>query len=277
MSITHSETDFEGAGLTLYRQSWLPEGAARAVLAVVHGYAEHSGRYDWAGRRLAEAGYAVHAYDLRGHGRSPGDRTLVKSFREHLDDLDRFLAVLHADDPRPPFLVGHSMGGLIAALYVTTRTRPLAGVILSGPALGPVPWSARLLSPVTALAAKASPGFGMRQLDAATVSRDPEVVAAYASDPLVYHGKMPAATTSAATRAIDTARRRASVVTIAVLVMHGSEDELTEHAGSAWWCEHTSSTDKTFRLWDGLAHEILNEPEKEAVFAELRAWLDARA
>ena len=150
---------------------------------------------------LAEAGYAIHAYDLRGHGRSPGERTLVKSFREHLDDLDRFLAVLQAEDPRPPFLFGHSMGGLIAALYVTTRRRPLAGVILSGPALGPVPWSARVLSPVTALAAKASPNFGMRQLDAATVSRDPEVVAAYAADPLVYHGKMPAGTLAAVGRA----------------------------------------------------------------------------
>src|SRR5262245_46345972 len=121
------ESTFLGGKETLlFRRSWLPEGTPRAVIALVHGYAEHCGRYAWAGEHLATAGYAVHAYDLRGHGHSPGPRTLVRSMTEHLEDLAQFLATVRTEaEGRPIYLMGHSMGGNVVTLFAVTREAEL--------------------------------------------------------------------------------------------------------------------------------------------------------
>ena len=274
---THNESAFLGASdLELYRQSWRPAGVARAQIIVVHGYAEHSGRYAWAGERLADAGYAVHAYDQRGHGQSVGARVLVDSFREHLDDLKAFVAEVETEsDGSPLFVFGHSMGGAIVTLYVAVRSNPFAGVILSGPAIA-APRGLRLAGPILGVVGRIAPGLGLVRLPASSVSRSLEIVEEYRSDPLVYRGKMPAGTVAAYGRALARIHAGMERIELPLLMLHGTADELCSPRGSKLLHERAGSLDKTLKLYDGLAHELLNEPEKEQVLADILAWLDAR-
>ncbi len=275
---TNTEGAFTGGdSLRLYRQSWLPDGAPRAAVAIVHGYAEHSERYTWVGTQLAQAGIAVHGYDLRGHGYSEGPRVLVKSFNEHLNDLAEFLDVVRAESPGIPlFLLGHSMGGCIAALYVAVRQPELAGLILSGPAVNPPGRALRVVGKLISGIARVRPGLGVRTLSAAAVSRDPEVVEKYELDPQVYRGKIPAATVAAIGRAIDRIDLDAHNIRLPILFIHGTADELCDVAGSQRLFEQISSSDKTLKTYDGLFHEVLNEPEKEQVLGDVREWIEAR-
>lgn len=273
------ESTFDSdAGPRLHRRSWLPEGPSRAKVAVVHGYAEHSGRYQWAGEQLAAAGFEVHAYDLRGHGKSEGPRVLVQSFKEHLDDLHSFLWHLHDEAPGdPPFLLGHSMGGNIAALYTVVRTPALKGLILSGPAVAKPTGPARLFGPLMGAIAKVRPAMGVRALAATTVSRDPAVVEAYDRDPLVYRGKIPAGTVAAIGRSITRIQRDMYSLACPLLILQGTADELCDASGAQALYDAAISDDKTLKLYEGLAHEVLNEPEKEQVLSDLREWLLARS
>jgi len=268
--------EFEGAGgVKLFRRSWLPEGEACAAVALVHGYAEHSGRYDWAATRLAEAGYAVHGYDLRGHGQSDGPRVLVRSFNQHLGDLDRLLSLVRTEQGSAPFLFGHSMGGTIVALSLVNRQPEVRGAILSGPGLVGPRGGLRLMARLFALIGRVRPTMGVRRLAASGVSHDPQVVAAYEADPLNYHGKIPAGTLRAMLRATGRIQARMQTIDVPLLLLHGSADELTSPEGSRQLYARASSKDKTLKLYDGLAHEVLNEPEKEQVLADLLAWLGA--
>lgn len=269
-----SSTIAAADGLMLFERHWLPDGDPRADLVIVHGYAEHSGRYEHVGTLLAGRGYAVHAFDLRGHGESGGRRVFVRSVDEYLGDLDAFLGRNRCAG-RPLFLLGHSMGGTIVTLEVVTRQPAVDGLILSGPALtasGTSPIMARIVQ----IIARFLPGLRLRQLDATAVSRDPAVVTAYEADPLVDRGKMYAGTAAAMMRAMRTIDHDVSRIRLPLLVMHGTEDRLADPQGSRSLHERASSPDKTLRLYAGLHHEIFNEPEQNEVLGDLVAWLDAR-
>ncbi|HXK34169.1 MAG TPA: lysophospholipase [Dehalococcoidia bacterium] len=265
-------------GVRLLGRAWTPSSPPRAAIAIVHGYAEHSGRYDWTGRQLAARGYAVYACDLRGHGRSDGERVFVRSFNEHLDDVSTLLDQVRERQPGIPiFLLGHSMGGCIAALMMVTRRPRIDGVLLSGAVLTPARGlRASLMGRVMQLLLRIAPHGKMRPLDAGAVSRDPAVAAAYASDPLVHHAGMPFSTLAALVRATKAIEHRAARITAPVLVMHGSADALVSPRGSDWLHETVSSPDRLLKIYEGLHHEILNEPEREQVLADIAAWLDAR-
>jgi acylglycerol lipase len=275
--IVQNASDFHGAGGTrLFRRSWLPDAAPRGVIVLVHGFGEHSERYAWVGEQLAGSGYAVHTYDLRGHGRSEGPRARVRSFREHLDDLDAFFVVVRGESGgEPPFLFGHSMGGLIAALYAAVRRPALRGLILSGPAVAEPGRGAKLAARAVGVVAKAAPGLPAIKLRASSVSRDPAVVKAYEDDPLVHHGGIPAATLAAFPRAISRLHTDAANITMPLLIVHGTADELAPAAGAQALFDHVASHDRVLKLYDGLAHEVLNEPEKAMVMADIKGWLDA--
>lgn len=263
-------------GHPMFEQHWLPEGTPQADIAIVHGYAEHSGRYEHVGAHFAERGYAVHAYDLRGHGCSGGERVLVRSFDEHLDDLQTFLA--RARHPgRPLFLLGHSMGGTIVALAAAERRPDVSGVLLSGAVLNSPSGAQAVIATVMALVGRLFPRLRLSALDSATVSRDPRVVAAYDADPLVYRGKIPLGTVSAMMRAVRRVRKRAVAVDRLLLIMHGTADALVSPDGSRWLHEQAGSRDKTLKLYEGLYHEILNEPEQLDVMADIAGWMEERA
>lgn len=264
-----AQTDYfeTTGGLSLFEQRWAPPSPPRAVFAIVHGYAEHSGRYEWTAGRLTARGYAVEALDLRGHGRSDGERVFVNSFEEYHDDVERFLDRVRARHPELPlFLFGHSMGGGIVTSFVIARKPELAGVVLSGSAL----LSPRPAPPPSAEPVKPAP------LPATAISRDPAVVAAYENDPLVYRGLPRTDRATAWEGAFRLVQEGMESIAAPILIMHGTADLLTPAEGSRRLFERVSSPDKTLRLYEGLYHEILNEPEKEQVVADLLAWLDER-
>jgi alpha-beta hydrolase superfamily lysophospholipase len=243
---------------------------------LVHGYAEHSGRYEHVGDALAGAGYAVRAYDQRGHGRSEGARALVGSIDEYLDDLDAFFARVAGEYAETPvFVVGHSMGGEIVALHAIERRPEVRGVLLSGAAvaggdrLGVRGW---LLVQV----GRVFPRLPMVKLEAATVSRDAEIVRLYDSDPLNYRGRMKAGLLSAMIRGGQRIARGAASIGYPLLVMHGAQDALVPVEASERLHDAASSSDKTLLVYEGLYHEIFNEPERDTVLTDVIAWLDAR-
>jgi acylglycerol lipase len=270
---------FDGPGGRLFERHWSPDGyAAPAHLVIVHGYAEHSGRYEHVGAYFAERGYTVHAYDLRGHGQSDGERVLVRSMTEHLDDLDTFLArVRERAGDAPVFLLGHSMGGGIVTLAMVTRRSRVRGVVLSAAVLPVGGVGQAMLGRVLMLVGRLAPRLGLRALAAETISKDPAVVALYDADPLNYRGKMPAGTVAAMFRAGRVIDKRMETITDPLLIMHGSADALTQPDGSRRLYERVASVDRTLKLYEGLYHEILNEPEQRQVMDDMALWMDLRS
>lgn len=267
---------FKGArGLQLYYRRWLPDDEPKAVLVIVHGLAEHCGRYGNVINHLVPLGYAVHGFDLPGHGRSEGQRVYIDHFSEFTDALDEFLAMARRRHPEKPlFLLGHSMGGLIVARFLVERDAGVAGAIVSAPAVklsDDIPlaliWASRVLSRIL-------PRVGLKPLEAEGISRDPTVVKAYVNDPLVYTGKITARLGDELLRAGNEVRRNASSITVPLLILQGSGDRLVDPGGAQLLYDALSATDKTLKLYEGLYHEVMNEPERERVLADVHAWLE---
>lgn len=261
----------------LYRQSWLPAGSPVAALLIVHGLAEHSGRYSNLIRHFAPKGYAVYSFDLRGHGRSEGMRGYVDRFSDYVEDLKTFCGVV-TEEVRgiPVFLLGHSMGGLVAAEFAIDAHAGINGVVLSAP-LVMVGSSMSRLSVVMAEALSlVAPKLGVSPLDASAISKDDNVVGAYISDPLVYHGRIRARLGAELINAMNGLWARAGAIKLPALIMHGSSDRLVNPAGSPQLYKSIGSTDKTLKVYQGLYHEIFNEPERSLVLEDTEAWLSRR-
>jgi alpha-beta hydrolase superfamily lysophospholipase len=260
---------------TIYYQYWEPDTIPRAVIILVHGAAEHSGRYDRFAGYFTDHGYAVAALDHPGHGRSEGTRVHIDRFDDYIDALERFHEQVNNDFPGvPQFLLGHSLGGLISARYLLRHQARFVGCVLSGPAImtelepGLVQtWMIRLFSMV-------APRMGALQLDASGVSRDPAEVERYLKDPLVYNGKMTARLVSELFSAMQDIHQRAGEIQLPLLLLHGGADAMTAPAGSAFMHDSVNSTDKQLKIYPGLFHEIFNEPEYESVFADVLSWCD---
>jgi len=269
------EGTFSGfEGLALYYQCWRPEGEPKAVLPIVHGAGEHSGRYgnvvDW----FVPKGYAVYAFDLRGHGRSPGPRGYVKRWTEFREDVKAFLKFVREQEPgRPMFLLGHSLGGLIALEYVLHYPEELIGVVASGPVLAQVGISSFLLVLARALSG-ILPRLTLKTgLDATTLSRDPAVVEAYVNDPLVHGLATPRLGTELA-RAIEWTQAHAAEMQIPCLIIHGSADRLVPPEGSRIFYDKMTLADKERQVFEGYYHEVFNDVGKERVLAAVEAWLE---
>lgn len=264
------ETKLASRGTELYAQWWLPEGEPRAVVAIVHGYAEHSGRYAQTAADLVARGYAVEAIDLRGHGHSSGERVFVESYEDYRADVDAFLDRVRTEHPNKKlFLLGHSMGGGVVTSYIIDRKPELDGVILSGAAM-----LARREEPP---AGTPPPPQRSGPLPADTISRDPAVVAAYENDPLVYRGAPPDRTGAAWADAYRAVQEGMPGIAYPLLILHGTDDKLVPYRGSVQLHEVARSADKTLKLYEGLYHEVLNEPERDLVVADIVAWLDTRS
>lgn len=261
-------------GTELYYQRWQPEGECRAVLAVVHGFGEHSGRYgnvvDW----FAPKAYAVYAFDQRGHGRSPGQRGYVESFAQVRDDVRAFLDLVHREGPDAPvFLVGHSQGGLIVLNYALHDAAGLAGVVSSGPVLSP-PGVSPLLLQLSKLLSRVWPTFSMEAgLDVTALSHDQAVVDAYVNDPLV-HGKAAARLGAEVMAAVAWTRDHAADMSLPCLIVHGADDRLCPPQASRRFFEDMTFPDKERIEYEGYFHEVFNEIGKEKVLADVEAWLE---
>ncbi len=275
----HESGMFLGAGgLRLFRQSWRPRGAHKAAVVMVHGLKDHSSRYAAAAEHLASHGYAVHAFDLRGHANSDGPRVYVDAFEQYLEDLDLFLKqVAEQEGIRPIFLFGHSMGGAIVTLYTMTQRPKLQGLLLSAPALVPGRNVSRFLIGVTRVLGRLFPKLPVLKLEDAAFSRDPAVVRAIQADPLVSQKPGPARTAASLLMALRRIDGRMEDLEVPFLAMHGTDDRLTEPEGSRRLHARAKSADKSLKLYPGLAHDLLHEPERATILADMLGWMEARA
>ncbi|NND68119.1 MAG: alpha/beta hydrolase [Halioglobus sp.] len=274
----HTEGFFTGERDTaIYHQYWEPEVAPRALLLVAHGAGEHGARYAQFAQQCTARGYVVAAIDHVGHGRSGGTPGDLVAFADYLHDLNHWRELLLARFPDlPQFLVGHSMGGLVAGRYLLDQQAGFVGAVLSASLVITDDAPGPLLRRIINLLARVFPRLGVHKVDASGVSRDPEVVARYEQDPLNYHGSMGTRMLRELFNAVDELKARAAEITLPLLVLHGAEDRLTSPEGSQLLAELASSADKQLTLYPGLYHEIFNEPEREAVIGDVLNWCDAR-
>jgi alpha-beta hydrolase superfamily lysophospholipase len=261
-------------GLRLYAQGWQPETEPKGVVCLVHGLGEHSGRYAHLAAFLNQAGYALLAFDLRGHGQSEGQHGHTPSYDALLDDIAHLLdeaAGRYPDHSR--FLYGHSLGGNLVINYALRRRPKLAGVIATGPlfrpAFEPPAWKLTLarimynLWPTLAMS---------NELDRQVLSRDPAVVRAYNEDPLV-HDRLTPRLTMDMLQAGLWSMEHAAEFPLPLLLMHGSDDRLTSAQASREFAAQAGEV-CTLKIWDGFYHEIHNEPEQGLVFGYLLEWLN---
>jgi len=276
--MTHREDRFAAAnGLSLYEQAWLPDAEPRSVAVLVHGFLEHSGRHARLAEILCNRGAVVYTYDHQGHGRSEGDGVFVRRFDDYLDDLGLFLERVRQRQPEGPLVVfGHSMGGLIVGLYAATRGLDARGIMLSAPAArvggGVFPLLRRLAKFVSIMA----PKLRLVQMGSRYVSRDPAVVEQFRSDPLVFHGRIPVRTGAEILAAASRLVAASPAIRLPMLIMQGTGDKVVAPRGAEELYRRAGSSDKTLKLYEGLYHELLSEPERQQVLDDLLEWLDAK-
>lgn len=267
-------------GTAFYIRGWEPNNKKpKALIALIHGLGEHTGRYLHVGKTLTDAGYAIVGFDLRGHGRSGGSRGHFPSLATIMQDIRQFFKYLVQRYPDVPhFLYGHSLGGLLSLAYALQYPNGLQGVIVTGAGLrSPLQQQTVKVAMVKVLASFL-PGVTVPSgLLAETISRDPDVVKKYVNDPLV-HDKTSMGFGKSALSAIDLCFTSAREFKPPLLIMHGSADKLTDPGGSEDFAKLASenNNDVTLKLWDGLYHEVHNEPEKAEVFKMMIEWLDKR-
>jgi alpha-beta hydrolase superfamily lysophospholipase len=272
--MNHEEGRFPGIGAAdLYAQSWHPEDKASAGLAVVHGFGEHSGRYGNVVRYFVPRGFAVFSFDLRGHGRSPGQRGFIRDWSDFRGDTHAFLADVRERAPGLPlFLYGHSLGGLIVLDYGLHQADALRGVIATGPVLGP-PQLPPMLLTLSKVLSRIWPTLSMNSgLNANEISRDPEVVRAYVEDPLV-HSKGTPRLGAETLRTSAWAQEHAAEWKLPLLIVHGADDRIAPAAFSREFFEKVRGADKERIEVAGGFHEPHNDLGKETVFAGIERWL----
>ena len=260
----------------IYYQCWLPEGDVKAVLLVVHGLAEHCGRYMNLVNRFVPLGYGVYTFDLPGHGKSYGKRVFINRFEDYIQTLAVFRNKVQAlHDEVPLFLVGHSMGSLVSTVFLANHQEGFSGVVLSGSGAVKVPDN---ISSATLFAGKVFsvlvPKIGLIGLDVNGVSRDPSVVRAYVEDPLVHTGKTTARLAAEILRAMQRIPEISVRITLPILLIQGGADRLVDPEGAQMLFETVQSSDKTIKIYKGLYHEIFNEPERDQVLADVEGWLE---
>jgi alpha-beta hydrolase superfamily lysophospholipase len=263
-------------GLEMYAQSWEPEKAARAVVCLVHGLGEHCGRYEHVGEVFADAGFALTGFDLRGHGRSGGQRGHFPSLEAVMRDIHHHIELARKRQAgKPTFVYGHSLGGMLTLCYTTYLENDLAGVIATGAALRtPVVEQKGKMALSKALGGLLPRLTIPTGLDPEGLSRDPEVVGGYKQDPLV-HDVATLLAARVGIQAIERAFAHANRFPVPLLLAHGGADPITYPRGSQEFAELVSS-DCTLKIWEGLFHEIHNEPERAQVLQSLLDWMKAQ-
>ena len=276
LKTTATEGSFTGkGGLNIAYKSWPSVGTPRGVLVIVPGFNSHSGYYGWVAAKVAEAGLAVYAVDLRGRGRSDGERFYVESFSDYASDAGGLVTLAKAAHPGlPVYLLGHSAGGVVACSYALDHQAELAGLICES-------FAFQVPAPDFAIAAlkglsHLAPHAHVLKLANKDFSRDPKVVAAMDADPLIAHETQPTRTVAEMARADDRLKQSFGKITIPVLILHGTEDKATKPAGSQFFYDHAGAKDKTLELYEGHVHDLLNDIGKEQVLADITGWITSR-
>jgi acylglycerol lipase len=265
-------------GLCLRSFAWQPaQMPVRGVVVVTHGIRDYALRYQRFAEQLTKQGFAVFAQDLRGHAHSGGERQRFDSMARMVEDTDMIVNEAKLRYPNVPLYVyGHSLGGLITTRYSLDHADKLSGVVLSGAALKRPHSVSGFSAGLAQLVAMVAPGLKVVQVDDSEFSKDKAVMAALASDPLVSRDKLPAATAAATLKAIADAQQRMSQLKLPLLVIYGTADSVNPIEGSQAFVKAVASTDKTLKAYSGVYHDMLNEPERDQIAADVIAWLLAR-
>src|SRR5262245_17391408 len=270
----HEETIDSTKGVRIFVRSWRPETTPRAAIVVCHGVNSHSGQYLWVGEQLAASGLAVLALDLRGRGRSDGERFYVEDVADYVSDVAVTVTLAKSRHPGlPVFLLGHSAGGVVSSTYVLENQAGLDGFICESFAFQ-VPAPGFALAAIKGLS-HIAPRLPVLKLKNEDFSRDPKAVELLNNDPLTANEVQPAITVAALVRADERLREEFPRMTLPLLIMHGTDDKATVCHGSQFFYETAGSKDKTLKLYEGHYHDLLNDIGKEGVMADIKAWIDS--
>jgi acylglycerol lipase len=272
---SHDEYVTTPDGLRLFARRYPNAGPAAAEIVLAHGFGEHSGRYKALVEHLTAQHYAVTVYDHRGHGKSEGLKGHVERFSDYVDDLDLLISRARTQgQSRRLFIIGHSMGGLIALGYAAAHAGRVDGMVISAPLLGvaaPIP-PAKLM--IGRIAARWMPHLRLHNgLDPSHLSRSPEVAPAYTADPLV-NFRVSARWFAEATRAMNEVMEAAPRIRLPMLILQGNDDRIASPGTTGQFIGRLGSSDKEFGLYPGLYHELFNEPEKYEIYDRVSRWLE---
>jgi alpha-beta hydrolase superfamily lysophospholipase len=277
--MNHLETSYTTPdGLKLYLQAWMPENP-KAGMLLVHGLGEHSGRYGHIVEKLNKLGLAVFTFDGRGHGKSAEGKPTAyfDSYEDYLKDIDALFGKVKGYLPgKPAFLYGHSMGGGLVAAYVLKYKPQAAGVIMSSPAIKEAEGTSYLLITLSGLINKLLPKSKVLKLDVAGVSRIPEEVEKYKTDPLIYQENIPTRTGYELYQMMQYIQNQAENFELPFLLIHGDADRLTNPKGSELLAKKAKSADRTFRIFPGGYHELINDSDREEVMKVIVDWVEER-
>jgi alpha-beta hydrolase superfamily lysophospholipase len=271
-----NEERFQGTGgINLFARSWPTAGKTRGVVVIVPGFNSHSGYYTWVAEQFAAKGLAAYALDLRGRGKSDGERFYVDKFSDYVGDVAAFMKLVKSRQPGlPVILLGHSAGGVVSCMYALEYQNDLAGLVCESFAFQvPAPDVAlAVLKGVSHLA----PHAHVLKLKNEDFSRDPKVVEMMNKDPLIANESQPSLTVAEMVRADEQLKQSFPQIKLPVLILHGTADKATRPSGSQLFYDTAGSTDKTLKLYEGYFHDLLNDRGKETVMADIQAWIDKR-
>jgi acylglycerol lipase len=270
-----TEGTFTGVGgIAIFTRTWRPSDKPRGIVVIVHGFNSHSGQYFWVAEQFLAAGLAVYALDQRGRGKSGGERFYVEKFADYVDDLTTFVRLAKSQEPGlPVFMLGHSAGGVVSCLYTVQHQAELAGLICESFAFQ-VPAPDVVLAVLKGLSHLA-PHAHVLKLKNEDFSRDPKVVEAMNNDPLIAGESQPAETVAEMVRADERLKKEFPLITLPLLILHGTQDKATKPSGSQFFYDNAGSKDKTLKLYDGAYHDVLNDLGKEKAMADIVQWISS--
>ncbi len=275
MTVKMSEEALEGAGnIKIFFRFWHPDGRARGVVVIVPGFNAHSGYYAWVAEQLTSEALAVYAVDLRGRGKSNGERFYVEEFQDYVDDVSALVnRAKSRETGLPVYLLGHSAGGVVSCLYALENQSQLAGLICES-------FAFQVPAPDFALAvfkglSHVAPHAHVLHLKNEDFSRDPNIVRAMNDDPLIANETQPTKTLAEMVRADERLEKEFPRIKLPVLILHGTSDKAAKPSGSQLFYDTVGSTDKTLKFYEGGYHDLLNDTDKQRVMSDIRVWINA--
>jgi len=260
------------SGLKIFTRTWLPVDSVRGAIVIVHGLNSHSGYYQWVADQFTALSYAVYALDLEGRGNSEGERFYVQSIYDYVNEVDQLVDIAKAaHQDLPVFILGHSAGGVIACIYCLEQQVKIAGLICESFAYQvPAPdFALKVLKGLSHIA----PHLHTIKLKNEDFSRNPETLEVMNNDPLIADESQPSKTMEQLVIADERLKKEFSLITLPVLILHGTNDKATKYSGSEFFYENAGASDKTLMLYEGHYHDLLNDVDKEKVMADIQKWV----